>query len=229
MPTIPHVEKHFTATETVRDVVIGLADGLTVSFAPAAGLSAAVASTKLIRPAGFAEIFAGSIAMAEAISPPKQTPSISIRKPSAKLTRSTITKSTRLGNWKRSSRHTTWRVRTSRHSYPPSQPIRRVDGVMRSELGLEKPDPIQAPTSAATIATSYFVGGLIPLLPTPWPASSTKPSGSRLSSRAPRCSPSAQAKTTSPHPRDRVKSAAQTLPVGGLAAGAAFGLACYFS
>jgi len=48
MPTVPHVEKHFTATETVRDVVIGMADGLTVPFAFAAGLSAAVTSTKVI-------------------------------------------------------------------------------------------------------------------------------------------------------------------------------------
>lgn len=63
MPTIPHVEKHFTATETVRDVVIGMADGLTVPFALAAGLSAAVASTKVVVTAGFAEIIAGAIAM----------------------------------------------------------------------------------------------------------------------------------------------------------------------
>jgi VIT family len=48
MPRIPHVEKHFTATETVRDIVIGMADGLTVPFALAAGLAAAVPSTALI-------------------------------------------------------------------------------------------------------------------------------------------------------------------------------------
>ena len=52
MPTTPHVEKHFTATETVRDVVIGMADGLTVPFALAAGLAAAVSSTKIIVTAG---------------------------------------------------------------------------------------------------------------------------------------------------------------------------------
>ena len=48
MPTIPHVEKHFTGSESVRDVVIGMADGLTVPFALAAGLSAAVTSTHII-------------------------------------------------------------------------------------------------------------------------------------------------------------------------------------
>ncbi len=65
MPTTPHIEKHFTATETVRDVVIGMSDGLTVPFALAAGLSGAVASanTKLVIIAGLAEIAAGSIAM----------------------------------------------------------------------------------------------------------------------------------------------------------------------
>src|SRR5436305_6397520 len=63
MPTTPHIEKHFTATESVRDVVIGMADGLTVPFALAAGLSAAVSSTSVIVTAGLAEIAAGAIAM----------------------------------------------------------------------------------------------------------------------------------------------------------------------
>jgi VIT1/CCC1 family predicted Fe2+/Mn2+ transporter len=63
MPLTPHVEKHFTSGEVVRDVVIGMADGLTVPFALAAGLSGAVAKTSIIVTAGFAEIIAGSIAM----------------------------------------------------------------------------------------------------------------------------------------------------------------------
>jgi hypothetical protein len=63
MPTTPHVEKHFMGSEAVRDVVIGMADGLTVPFALAAGLSAAVTSTKIIATAGMAEIVAGAIAM----------------------------------------------------------------------------------------------------------------------------------------------------------------------
>src|SRR5690242_234177 len=63
MPTAPHVEKHFEASETVRDVVIGMSDGLTVPFALAAGLSGTVASTTIIVVAGLAEIAAGSIAM----------------------------------------------------------------------------------------------------------------------------------------------------------------------
>ena len=59
-----HVERHFTASESVRDVVIGMSDGLTVPFALAAGLSgSAVATTAIIVTAGLAEIAAGSIAM----------------------------------------------------------------------------------------------------------------------------------------------------------------------
>src|SRR3978361_903740 len=63
MPQTPHIEKHFTASETVRDIVIGMSDGLTVPFALAAGLSGAVTSTGIIVTAGLAEISAGAIAM----------------------------------------------------------------------------------------------------------------------------------------------------------------------
>src|SRR6187399_1292112 len=63
MPATPHIERHFTAGETVRDVVIGMSDGLTVPFALAAGLSGAVSSSGIIVTAGQAEVAAGSIAM----------------------------------------------------------------------------------------------------------------------------------------------------------------------
>src|SRR5271163_2680105 len=63
MPSVEHVEKHFTASAAVRDVVIGMSDGLTVPFALAAGLTGAIAASKLIVTAGMAEIAAGSIAM----------------------------------------------------------------------------------------------------------------------------------------------------------------------
>src|SRR3954466_10475838 len=63
MPPTHHVERHFTASESVRDIVIGMSDGLTVPFALAAGLSGTVASTGIIVTAGLAEIAAGSIAM----------------------------------------------------------------------------------------------------------------------------------------------------------------------
>src|SRR5580765_317073 len=63
MPIPHHAEHHFQATATVRDVVIGMADGLTVPFALTAGLSGAVGATSIIVIAGLAEIAAGSIAM----------------------------------------------------------------------------------------------------------------------------------------------------------------------
>jgi len=63
MPLTPHVESHFTSSDTVRDIIIGMSDGLTVPFALAAGLSGATAATGIIVTAGLAEIAAGSIAM----------------------------------------------------------------------------------------------------------------------------------------------------------------------
>src|SRR5947207_3586719 len=63
MPQTPHIERHFTGSETVKDIVIGMADGLTVPFALAAGLSGAIETTGIIVTAGLAEIAAGSIAM----------------------------------------------------------------------------------------------------------------------------------------------------------------------
>ena len=63
MPQTRHVERHFTAGETIRDVVIGMSDGLTVPFALAAGLTGAIDSAGIIVTAGFAEIAAGAIAM----------------------------------------------------------------------------------------------------------------------------------------------------------------------
>lgn len=59
----PHVERHFTAGEIVRDIVIGMSDGLTVPFALAAGLSGAAAPSSIVVTAGLAEVAAGSIAM----------------------------------------------------------------------------------------------------------------------------------------------------------------------
>ena len=67
MPHPPHAEQHFTASAFVRDVVIGMADGLTVPFALAAGLSGALSSNRLVVVGGLAEIAAGSIAMGLAV------------------------------------------------------------------------------------------------------------------------------------------------------------------
>lgn len=63
MPQTPHAEKHFTSSEAIRDIVIGMSDGLTVPFALAAGLSGVVQSTGVVITAGLAEVAAGAIAM----------------------------------------------------------------------------------------------------------------------------------------------------------------------
>ena len=62
-PTRPHATTHFTGSTFVRDVVIGMSDGLAVPFALAAGLSGAVESSGIILTAGLAEVAAGAIAM----------------------------------------------------------------------------------------------------------------------------------------------------------------------
>jgi hypothetical protein len=54
-----HIEQHFSGSDAVRDVVIGMADGLTVPFALAAGISGALTSTHIVVTAGLAEICRG--------------------------------------------------------------------------------------------------------------------------------------------------------------------------
>src|SRR5215207_8809235 len=58
-----HPEEHLESSDFIRDIVIGMSDGLTVPFALAAGLSGAVDNSNIIVIAGIAEIAAGSIAM----------------------------------------------------------------------------------------------------------------------------------------------------------------------
>jgi vacuolar iron transporter family protein len=168
MPQTPHVEQHFTAGETIRDIVIGMSDGLTVPFALAAGLSGAVSSTHIVVTAGLAEIAAGSIAMglggylaarsdAEHYSSELVREQLEIKeKPEAeKAEVMEVFQAYGL---------------TAEESAPvvealSKRPSAWVDFMMRFELGLDKPEPGRALTSALTIALSYIVGGLIPLSP----------------------------------------------------------------
>jgi vacuolar iron transporter family protein len=168
MPTVRHIEHHFQSSDTVRDVVIGMADGLTVPFALAAGLTGAVDASRLIVVAGLAEIAAGSIAMGLG--------GYLAARGDAEHYES---------ERRREEREIVERVEDERHevleileSYgltrAESGPILTafeakpkvwVDWMMRFELGLEEPDPKRAVRSAATIAASYIAGGLIPLAP----------------------------------------------------------------
>ncbi len=168
MPSTPHIEKHFTATETVRDAVIGMADGLTVPFALAAGLSAAVSSTAVIVTAGLAEIAAGAIAMGLGGY-------LAARTDAQHFASEVIREEWEIDN-KRELEVKEVRAIFAGYglvgsalddvvSSITSDRKRWVDFMMRFELGLEKPDPRRAPISAATIAVFYLIGGLIPLLP----------------------------------------------------------------
>jgi vacuolar iron transporter family protein len=168
VPTIDHTEKHFTASETVRDIVIGMSDGLTVPFALAAGLSGAVSSTHIIVTAGLAEIAAGSIAMGLGGYLAARTDSehyASERKRELREIRdipheeeqevAEIFQDYGIGEAEIAA--ITARLR--------ADPLKWVDFMMRFELGLEAPDPTRALYSALTIAGSYIGGGLVPLLP----------------------------------------------------------------
>src|SRR5438045_8948532 len=158
MPTIRHVERHFTASEIVRDVVIGMADGLTVPFALAAGLSGAVSQAGIIVTAGLAEIAAGSIAMglggylaaksdaehyaAEELREHQEVREIPREemKEVADIFRAYGLEDSEI------------RPVVEAMSRKPKQ---WVDFMMRFELGLEKPDPKRARVSASVIAGAY--------------------------------------------------------------------------
>jgi vacuolar iron transporter family protein len=172
MPATPHVESHFTASASVRDVVIGMADGLTVPFALAAGVSGAVTgslhATQLVVTAGLAEIAAGSIAMGLGGYLAARTDVEHYDSEREREYRETV----ELPDIETEEVAKVFRD----YGLSPAEmaPIvsaicgnqkRWVDFMMRFELGLEEPDPRRANRSAVTIAASYVFGGLIPLAP----------------------------------------------------------------
>jgi VIT1/CCC1 family predicted Fe2+/Mn2+ transporter len=168
MPSTPHVEKHFTASETVRDIVIGMSDGLTVPFALAAGLSGAVASTVLVVTAGFAEIAAGSIAMGLGGYLAARTD----REHYASELERERKEIQQIPDAEREEVAAVFREYGLHDdqlapllSALCADPNRWADFMMRFELGLEAPEPARARRSASTIALSYVVGGIIPLAP----------------------------------------------------------------
>jgi VIT1/CCC1 family predicted Fe2+/Mn2+ transporter len=166
MPQTPHVERHFTGSETVRDVVIGMSDGLTVPFALAAGLSGAVSSTGIIVTAGLAEIAAGSIAMGLGGY-------LAARSDAEHYHAERVREETEVAEIPEVEAEEVVIVfreygLTDEESRPVVEALRKrpeawVDFMMRFELGLERPDPRRALASAITIAGAYIVGGFIPL------------------------------------------------------------------
>ena len=168
MPTTAHLEKHFTSTAAVRDIVIGMADGLTVPFALAAGLTGAIASTRIVVTAGLAEIIAGSIAMGLGGYLAARTDSEHY----ASERRREIEETVEIPDQEQEEVAKVFRGYglADEHVQPVVNAIcsdqkRWVDFMMRFELGLEEPEASRAGRSAGTIAASYIVGGLIPLTP----------------------------------------------------------------
>ena len=168
MPQTPHIERHFTASDVVRDVVIGMADGLTVPFALAAGLSGAINQTGIIVTAGLAEIAAGSIAMglggymaaksdAEHYAKEREREKREV----AEIPHEEMREVAEVFQAYGLTEDETWPIVQALKR----QPKNWVDFMMRFELGLEKPEPRRALISALTIAGAYVVGGMVPLAP----------------------------------------------------------------
>lgn len=172
MPAGEHVERHFTATAAVRDIVIGMSDGLTVPFALAAGLTSAAAAIArgngIIVMAGFAEIAAGSIAMGLGGYLAAKTDSEHYASELDREYRETIelpdVETEEVAKVFREYGLTEAQMEPVVKAITADQK-KWVDFMMRFELGLERPDPARAGRSAGTIALSYVIGGLVPLAP----------------------------------------------------------------
>ncbi len=227
MPQTSHVEHHFTGSEVVRDIVIGMSDGLTVPFALAAGLSGVANSTTIVITGGLAEIAAGSIAMglggylaarsdAEHYDSERETEQREVIAIPEVETEEVVQVLSTYGLEKEQGALVANALR--------QRPEAWIDFMMRFELGLEKPNPKRALRSALTIGLSYIAGGLIPL--TPYILIHTPQSALVFSVvftlLALFIFGYVKGRFTGTRP---MRSGLQTALIGGLAAAAAFGLA----
>lgn len=163
-----HIEEHLKSSDLLRDVVIGMSDGLTVPFALAAGLSGAVDSTSIIVIAGIAEIAAGSIAMglggylAGKTEQDHYTSELKREYYEVENLRHREIEETKeffksIGLSEELQNKATEEIAKDKKQW--------VEFMMKYELGLDKPDPKRATKSALNIGLSYVVGGLVPLSP----------------------------------------------------------------
>uniref|UniRef100_A0A0E0M0W6 Vacuolar iron transporter n=1 Tax=Oryza punctata TaxID=4537 RepID=A0A0E0M0W6_ORYPU len=163
-----HTEKHFTAGEVVRDIIIGVSDGLTVPFALAAGLSGANAPSALVLTAGLAEVAAGAISMGLggylAAKSDADHYQRELQREQEEIDTVPDTEAAEIAD-------ILSQYGLGPEEYGPvvnslrNNPKAWLEFMMKFELGLEKPEPRRALTSAGTIALAYVVGGLVPLLP----------------------------------------------------------------
>jgi VIT1/CCC1 family predicted Fe2+/Mn2+ transporter len=163
-----HVERHFKGGATVRDVVIGMSDGLTVPFALAAGLSGAIAESRIVLTAGLAEVAAGSIAMGLG--------GYLAARGEAEHYASELERERREVRELPEREEDEVAEVFGAYGLEPAEiapilaafkqrPEAWVEFMMRFELGLARPEPGRAWRSALVIALSYVVGGLLPLGP----------------------------------------------------------------
>ena len=230
MPITPHNERHFTSSELVRDVVIGMSDGLTVPFALAAGLSGAAASTGIVVTAGLAEIAAGSIAMGLggylAAKTDLEHYVTERRREFREINEMPAQEALEVAEVFQGYGLTPEQIRPVVAALR-ANPVQWVDFMMRFELGLEAPNPRRAWQSAMTIAFSYIVGGLIPLSPyllLPNTSTALRVSvGVTLAALF--CFGYIKGRFTGTNP---LRGARQTVLIGGLSATAAFVIARMF-
>ena len=163
-----HIESHLKSSDLLRDVVIGMSDGLTVPFALAAGLSGAVDHSSIIVIAGIAEVAAGSIAMglggylAGKTEQDHYRSEVKREYDEVENLRHREIEETKeffanIGLSLALQEQATEEISQDKDRW--------VEFMMKYELGLEKPDPKRATKSALNIGLSYVVGGIIPLSP----------------------------------------------------------------
>ena len=162
-----HQEKHFTSSDLIKDIVIGMSDGLTVPFALAAGLSGAVASNSIVITAGLAEVVAGSIAMGLGGYLAGRT---DVDHYQSEYKREFMEVETLPEVEKQEVREVfnaygiSPKLQDELAAELSQDKTKWVDFMMRFELGMEKPDANRASRSAFNIGFSYVVGGMVPLI-----------------------------------------------------------------
>jgi VIT1/CCC1 family predicted Fe2+/Mn2+ transporter len=238
MPTTPHVERLFAASETVRDAVIGMSDGLTVPFARATGLSAAVPDSSLIVTTGLAEVAAGAVVCASgrgiviglggylAARTDAQHYDAELAREGVEVEQLPNKEVAEVEEVLREYGLECDALRIAVTAIT-SKPDRWIDFMTRFEFRLERPDPGRAVSIALTIGGAHVVGGLVPLVPhmlvpvvraaMGWSVVTTSAALLALGAVKGRFTGASL-----------VRSSLQILLVGGLAAGAAFFLAGMF-
>lgn len=163
-----HHEHHVTSSAAMRDFVIGMADGLTVPFALAAGLAGAIDSTGLIVTAGVAEIAAGSIAMGLGgylgAKTEKEHYESEHRRELQEVELVPHVEAKEVEDILQDFGVPQEQLQTVTQAIMQN-PKKWVDFMMRFELGLERPDPRRLFQSPLVIGGAYVLGGMVPLAP----------------------------------------------------------------